>query len=178
MARWIVAVAGAALLTGCLGGGDDEGDGGGGNGGPGPTKAGCVKVFECAIECEDQSCMDSCTAKGTAAAQQQFGDLATCITAAECSDMGCMWTNCSDEAAACGLPPPSGTLNCVELDACVGNCEWDPSCMQADCFAHTDQDAASKWDALYTCADEQGCQDTQCVQDECGTELDACVNDG
>jgi hypothetical protein len=177
MVRFMGLVACVVALSGCLGGDDTE-DGAGGSGGS--TKVGCAKIVECSMACDDDACTDACIARGTTAAQQQFTVVATCASEAQCSDMSCLWENCSTEATACGLKHEGGdgSLNCVKLDECVQGCDWDETCMQAQCFSKTDQATATVWMAVYQCADDNGCQDSACVAEKCDGELQACAHDG
>jgi hypothetical protein len=67
------------------------------------TTLGCTAVVECAGKCGegDQTCQDSCLAKGSAAAKVAAGDLSDCGQKNSCSEPACVTENCQTEVTAC-----------------------------------------------------------------------------
>lgn len=70
----------------------------GGNTGEGDT---CYQIFECAMSCNDDACVQDCYGAGSATGQEEFDALVSCIIEYQCQDTACLEENCSAEWGAC-----------------------------------------------------------------------------
>lgn len=68
---------------------------------------------------------------------------------------------------------PGAGLDCEGLLDCAGGC-GDDACLQA-CGQRATAQAIAGYNALAQCAQANGCQDWDCVDQRCGAELDACL---
>lgn len=122
----VLALGGLALLAplvGCTtttstGAAPSSSSGGGGGSPDGGAAAkaplGCLGILTCVKNdsCTTDACTNACLTQGSADAQKQVTDLATCNQNAGCSDSTCLQTNCKSELAAClagSTPPATGT---------------------------------------------------------------------
>ncbi|MFO0751365.1 MAG: hypothetical protein U1F43_37705 [Myxococcota bacterium] len=90
-------------------GSDDTGTGGtGGTGGVGSFN--CQHVYSCVAGCaaSDAACASHCVDSGTATAQAQYQDVASCRQERGCSDDACVQASCGAELTACGFPASTG----------------------------------------------------------------------
>jgi hypothetical protein len=109
----------------CSGSGGTANDGGGGSGGGGGATAGsggsatnatCQGMRQCAMDCADATCIDTCKSRGNASAQAAFQALYDCT-------MDPLRGNCSSPATindcVCLAQCYDGAC-LAETDACVG----------------------------------------------------------
>jgi len=96
--------------------------------------------------------------------------------------------NCAEDGQTCGfnsaegyydcLGGATGSYTCDEVYDCFGNCTAD-ACFD-DCYSAGSATAQAQIDALFTCMDDycgtilDDAQWLQCVQTNCGSELNAC----
>lgn len=67
------------------------------------------------------------------------------------------------------------TLDCPGLVTCAGNCtQTDQACLNA-CGAQASSTAITQYNALVDCMNTNSCTTTQCLQMNCGAELNACI---
>lgn len=169
------------------GGTGGTGDGGSSDGGSGTTGDGtgtgggeltCPVVIFCIEECADETCIEECFDAGSAEAIAEVEDFLACDEANMCDgDDQCLDDNCAAELTACF----TGELGCDELSACADLCETecgnDQDCLDVCnvvCFYEGTADAQEAYDALVTCAEDNGCTDDMCLMDNCDAELGAC----
>ena len=67
----------------------------------------------------------------------------------------------------------SGGYTCVVVLQCSLDCQEDEACVQG-CLDSTAEASAASVEALYTCADTNGCVDEACLQSYCPAELADC----
>lgn len=95
-----------------------------------------------------------------------------------CGSDGC-GGSCGDcgEGMACGasgscVEAGGGSLSCMEIDACIGDCvEGDLACQDA-CVGQGSATGASEYDAFSSCV--SGCEDIWCFLDTCMDETANC----
>ena len=77
-------------------------------------------------------------------------------------------------------PAPTPAQNCGELISCVSACAQGDMACQQTCFDIATPNAQNEYNAFSTCAQGAGCapDDVQCVQMNCGAELDVCTPQG
>jgi hypothetical protein len=174
-------------------GSTDAGTGGGGGGGT--TATDCGGIVSCLNGCgqNDQACGQTCVSGGTAAAQSQFGALNTCLSqkcASAQSDAAfqqCATTQCASEVNACeglgggGGGGGGGAGTCAELAQCLNGCSSasDQACIQ-NCASQASPAAVQAYQAVGTCAQQNGCTNAQtqqqCLQQNCSAEVNACLS--
>jgi hypothetical protein len=79
----------------------------------------------------------------------------------------------ADAGTAAGPP-----LSCGQIVQCVDGCSATDSACLDGCIARASSDGLAKATALAQCFQDQGCQDSACVQSSCAGELEACVGGG
>lgn len=67
----------------------------------------------------------------------------------------------------------SGGSSCQEIVACFGECETD-ACVE-DCINEGSSDGQNQILDLLNCAAENNCEDSECLSENCGTEINACA---
>lgn len=68
-----------------------------------------------------------------------------------------------------------GTRNCPWLVTCASNCaQTDQACLNT-CGGEATSAAVAQYNALVECSNTNNCQDDACVQQNCATQLTACV---
>ena len=79
------------------------GSGSGSGSGSNDTTPGitCSEIIDCASECVDDACVNSCIADGSTTAQEQILDLSECIQDSGCTDATCTAEKCGDLLDAC-----------------------------------------------------------------------------
>ena len=77
-------------------------------------------------------------------------------------------------------PPPTPAQNCGELLSCLTTCAQTDMACQQNCFDAATPNALSEYSAFEMCAQGSGCapDDTNCIQMNCGPQLDACRPQG
>lgn len=66
----------------------------------------------------------------------------------------------------------SGGSSCQEIVACFGECETD-ACVE-DCLEDGSSDGQNQVLNLLNCAAEAGCETSECLEENCGSEINAC----
>jgi hypothetical protein len=165
-------------------GGGDAG-GGAAVGGDAGVAADCTAIVTCIGACArgDQACAQACVSKGSAAAQGQFAALSNCI-AQKCASaqtdaaiQQCLSTQCSAEVSAC---QGGGSGTCPQLNQCFASCaQGDQACFQG-CARQASPAAVQAYQAVATCAQQNGCTNPQtqqqCLQQNCAAQLQTCIN--
>lgn len=145
----------------------------------------CPQVDRCLGRCAgDADCQAQCEAQADPAALDAYAAIFTCIEENACVDeagafdRACYDENCNAEAEACFGPPavPQGDATCLELNDCLTLCQGDFECQNA-CVAAAAPESLDLLAAASTCINESGCETNECVQETCGAEIEACVND-
>jgi hypothetical protein len=156
--------------------------------------ASCTDIFACfyTSQCQDQTCYQTCVAKGSATAQQQYQAVEQCEQSAACStcnaqqlDMTCatcLDQSCKQQYTACGM-----TQTCQQGYNCLQSCgQNDLQCFEA-CLSklsaigmgqymasETCWDSAVKGVCAASCSDQQSQQCYTCVDGKCAAEFKAC----
>jgi len=159
--------------------------------------ASCTDIYACIwnSDCQDQTCYQTCIAKGSAAAQQQYQAVDQCeqaawgVTCSTCNDQtfdatcaSCLDSTCGQQYTACGM-----TLSCEQGYSCMDTCaESDDACYEA-CYskltatgmaqflaAETCWETAVQGTCAASCTDQQSQQCYTCTDGQCGTEFQAC----
>lgn len=156
------------------------------------TGLGCKDLFDCYATCPqtDSACQDACWAKGSPQGQQLENAIWSCAQQNNCQDWQCVEQACGAQMQACTADttagagevatppspsaPPAGGLGCLELFQCYDQCsENDNACYNA-CWAQGSPQGQQTENAIWGCAQQNDCQDWQCVEQSCGTQLQAC----
>ena len=71
---------------------------------PIPAPGDCANIMNCMDGCSDQTCAENCYNNGTEAGKNQYMAWDNCNTSNSCEYYyDCLWTNCRNEEAVCGL---------------------------------------------------------------------------
>jgi len=97
----------------------------------------------------------------------------------DCSELGfdrgvatCL-SDCSGwEESECGSG--SVAFSCEEIDTCIDKCR-DEECPQA-CYDQGSEEGKQLYMQYYQCYRNSGCQDMECVEQNCGEEKKACLS--
>jgi hypothetical protein len=147
----------------------------------------CAQIIQCLSSCNanDNACGQACVQRGDAQAQQMLSALTGCLQRYGCQDTSCLQQNCGGEYSACSgsatappapAPGPTGGsgLSCQGFEQCAHACaSGDQACTQA-CAKQLSPGAADTLNAIETCAQQNGCQDTTCLESHCSSQLAAC----
>jgi hypothetical protein len=102
--------------------------------------------------------------------------------------VGVLAFGCSSSTKGSGASPDGGAsatdggagaagpraLTCSGILDCAGKCADDKTCEDA-CLAQGSPAAQESVNGLVACAEKNSCQDSACFQENCGSELQACV---
>ncbi len=167
----------------------ESGQGGGsldfiGGEGDGTDGASCGDYFDCAADCESESCSEGCFDALSGRAQRQLGDLYTCAEENECRDGDCVQERCSTQLETCigeraAQPEPepapaTGNGRCPDFFECAKGCESD-GCYDR-CFESLQAREQRELLALIQCNQDHGCDDSSCLERNCSREINACFN--
>jgi hypothetical protein len=64
-------------------------------------------------------------------------------------------------------------LTCVQLDACVTECNYDQNCIW-HCGDQANLEALNQLNALYACINSSNCSTNECVENICAYEIEQC----
>jgi hypothetical protein len=146
--------------------------------------ASCGDYFDCAADCESEACSERCFNALSGRAQRQLGDLYGCAEDNNCDGLECVQDRCSSELESCigervSRPEPepapaTGNGRCPDFFECASDCESD-ACYER-CFESLRAREQQELLALIQCNSDHGCDDSSCLERNCGRELNACVN--
>ncbi|WP_157596200.1 hypothetical protein [Plesiocystis pacifica] len=129
----------------------------------------CPLAADCVLGCNnDPVCEINCQPIAPET-QPELDSLVACAELNECDGFGCTIEFCPQEWGMCA----SGDQTCVESLACLQSCYDEPLC-EANCFNQAQMPDLFFLDQLLACIAVNGCEDQDCIEDQCGDALAVC----
>ncbi|MFU8805217.1 MAG: hypothetical protein ACNA8W_15490 [Bradymonadaceae bacterium] len=133
----------------------------------------CGILYICDFQCQgDTTCYQQCTDQAPQDAKTKYQTLSTCLEHNDCEldDQECIEELCGAQFEIC----LDGYLNCDEFTDCFLTCE-DDGCRQF-CIVWAASSSIDLYNGMIECAQTFGCETFDCVESNCPTQYNACMN--